>query len=972
MAACAAGLFWSSPARGQLTYLATEDLQLVYPEVTLSYLSPHAARCFENAMEFHRELWGWTPSERVGVLLTDFSDSGNAGAGTVPRNNMAIEVAPLAFDYETISGNERMNWIMNHEMVHIVAMDQATKADRRWRRLFGGKVMPIAEQPETMLYFYLTAPRVSAPRWYQEGIATFLETWMAGGRGRAQGTYDEMVFRSMVKDGSYFYDPLGLDAEGRKIDFQVESNSYLYGTRFLSYLAYQYGPEKVIDWVSRREGSKRYYAKQFKHVFGEPLPVIWAEWIAWEAEFQEKNLAAIREFPITPYEDLSERALGSVSRASFDPDRNRLYAAFNYPGTVAHIGSISLDDGSVERIIDIKDPIVYAVTSMTYDPDTKTIFYTTDNHEYRDLRSVDPETGKSETLIKDLRVGSLAFNRADRSIWGVRHFNGIATLVRIPAPYEEWNQVHSWPYGEVIYDPTVSPDGRYIAGSVAEITGRHALHVWEIERLLAGEVEGGKEVSYGGTVPGSFTFSPSGRFLFGTSTLTGTSNVFRYELATGESEAMTNTDSGFFRPIPLDDSGDLIVFRYTGDGFVPARLQVEPLEDVNPIVFLGQQLAEKHPVVREWVAGSPGEIELEPRIQERGDYGLGGNLGFETAFPVIEGYKDSVAFGYRFNFSDPLSLNRLDVTASYSPDDDLASDERFHFDLNYRRYDWRLHARWNNADFYDLFGPTKIGRRGYSAGVGYRKSLINDRPRYMSVDFDVTFAGDLDTLPSFQNVPVVVDTLLTTEVLLAYRNARKSLGAVDDEKGFLWNLMAADQVVDGHSVPLLHGNFDFGWALPIGHSSIWLRNAAGRAFGRREDPFSNFYFGGFGNNYVDRGEIKRYRESYAFPGAELNELFGRSFGRAMLEWNLPPWRFRGAGSPGGYLTWARTALFGSVLVTEPDEDLLRETTRNVGAQIDFRFTVLSRLDMTLSLGYAVVLDDSDPTRDEFMASLKVF
>ena len=37
---------------------------------------------------------------------------------------------------------------------------------------------------------------------------------MAGGYGRAQGAYDEMVFRAMVRDNAHFYSPLGLEAEG--------------------------------------------------------------------------------------------------------------------------------------------------------------------------------------------------------------------------------------------------------------------------------------------------------------------------------------------------------------------------------------------------------------------------------------------------------------------------------------------------------------------------------------------------------------------------------------------------------------------------------------------------------------------------------------------------------------------------------------------------------------------------------------
>ena len=89
------------------------------------------------------------------------------------------------------------------------------------------------DHPETILYSYLVTPRVSVPRWYLEGSAVFMETWMSGGLGRAQGAYDEMVFRSMVRDEAHFYSPLGLVSEGTHVDFQVGVNAYLYGTRFI-------------------------------------------------------------------------------------------------------------------------------------------------------------------------------------------------------------------------------------------------------------------------------------------------------------------------------------------------------------------------------------------------------------------------------------------------------------------------------------------------------------------------------------------------------------------------------------------------------------------------------------------------------------------------------------------------------------------------------------------------------------------
>src|SRR5690606_5925294 len=119
----------------------------------------------------------------------------------------------------------------------------------------------------------------------------------------------------------------------------------------------------------------------------------------------------------------------------------------------------SMADGSVERLRDIKGPMLFRVTSLAWDPEARTLYYTTDNNAYRDIVALDVDSGASRVLLEDARIGELVFNPADRSLWGTRHLNGIATLVRIPHPYTEWQQVRSLPYGEMMYDLDISPDG---------------------------------------------------------------------------------------------------------------------------------------------------------------------------------------------------------------------------------------------------------------------------------------------------------------------------------------------------------------------------------------------------------------------------------------------------------------------------------------------------------------------------------
>ena len=296
----------------QFKFVETENVKLVYAGSAHSYLIPHVLRCYENSFKFHQETWNYTPYEKPIVVLHDFSDFGNAGASTIPRNRIAVAVAPLSFAYETAPANERINAIMNHELVHIVAGDRCSGRDRFFRRLFSGKVQATTENPMSIVYEYLTSPRRSAPYWYHEGIAVFFETWMAGGLGRALGPYDEMVFRTKVRDSARFYDHVGLEAEAMATDFQVGVNAYLYGTRFMSYLAQRFGPESLIEWVSRTGGSSSYFGSQFSDVYKISMDEAWNDWIEWEHEFQEENLEAIRGYSTTPYRQITENGLGVV------------------------------------------------------------------------------------------------------------------------------------------------------------------------------------------------------------------------------------------------------------------------------------------------------------------------------------------------------------------------------------------------------------------------------------------------------------------------------------------------------------------------------------------------------------------------------------------------------------------------------------------------------------------------------------
>src|SRR5699024_5522184 len=117
------------------------------------------------------------------------------------------------------------------------------------------------------------------------------------------------------------------------------------------------------------------------------------------------------------------------------------------------------------------------------------------------------------------------------------------------------------------------------------------------------------------------------------------SNIFRYEFASGSVEAVSNTDTGFFRPVPI--GGDqLLVIRYTGQGFVPTRITAAPVADASPITFLGERLAADHPIVHSWNVGSPLVIDYDGLDKRQQPYRLARGLRRESFYPIVQGYKD--------------------------------------------------------------------------------------------------------------------------------------------------------------------------------------------------------------------------------------------------------------------------------------------------------------------------------------------
>ncbi len=947
-----------------------DDFDLVYFGKRYSFLVPHVAGTYRNAMNFHRTLWDYPPS-KTNIILNDFSDFGHGGAIVMPINQVFLGIEPYSFAFSIVPSNERFQWLFNHELTHVVMADKANRQDLFWRKMMLGKVRRTEKAPLSALWSYLTVPRWYAPRWYHEGIACFMETWMSGGLGRAMGYYDEMYFRSIVAEKLPVYSLVGLETEGSVIDFQVGANAYLYGTRFVAYLAHHYGTDSLKSFYTRTDDSKAFYASQFRKTYGLTVNQAWKNWITWENEFQHSNIREISRYPLTPFHPITPAALGSVSRYGYNPETRKLYAAINHPGDISRVAEIDRNTGKIRKICDLDSPLLYYSTHLAYDPNGNKLYITEQNSNFRSLVEIDAGTGKKRRLLAHSRVGELVFNAADRSIWGIRHDNGYSILVKIPEPYTRVLPVYTADFGKALFDLDISHSGKLLSASLSGIRGEQSLVLFNLDELDQGRKDHRLLHHFDDNTLTQFKFSADDRYLFGTSYYTGVSNIWRVEVETGQISLLSNTETGFFMPVQVDED-TLMVLKFTRDGMIPGTIPIQVLEDASSIAYLGNLVHRGDPEVETWSLPPAENPAGDSTLLREGNYTILRNMKLAGGYPDLAGFKNSIAVGYRLNWRDPAGFSNLNLFLAGSPWSHYKTKQKIHAQLDWQYLNWNFFASYNKTDFYDLFGPTRRSRAGYTAGINFSRTRSLRNPFKTNYEIGVATYGDLEVLPQYQNITSPIRSFQMASSEFGIEKLRKTLGAVDYEKGYRLEVVADGILAKKHLYPSVVSNNSVGFLIPgIRNTSFWIRNSTGFSLGDRSSALSRFYFGGFRNNTIDWQPPEQYRKSLAFPGAEIDEIPAYHYVKTMGELNLKPLRLRGVGLSWLYPTFLRTSLFATHLLTDYDRrDQIRNLV-NFGGQLDIQLVLASYLKTTWSAGYALKTEKGMKNQHQLMFSLKL-
>lgn len=963
-----------------------EDATICFFDKNQSQYIPHLMRKYEQSRALHTQIWGTLPAQAPFMMLTDWEDDGNAGVGALPHTTIQMGLAPMNMAYFVSPSNERYDHLFKHEYTHVVMSDKTNSRDMGWRNFTGNKVVPNSKYPLSALWSYLDAPRWYAPRWYHEGIACFLETWLADGAGRALGGYDETYFRTHMKEGQELYSVVGLETEGSTSDFQQGATAYLYGTRFVNYLVFAYGYDKLTEFYNRTEDSRAFYAKQFEAVYGKPLRTVWQEWQDFEKKYQQENLKKIAEYPLTDCVRMGDMNLGAMSPMIIDRDAKAAYAAIYYPGELAQVARFSLDDtgrmlGKPVKLANIDGAQMYQTAYVAYDRNGKRLIWTDRNSGLRGLVVYDLERSRIVKRLKYQRTYDICYDDVHDCMYGLVSNQGICYLVRYDASLEKRDMLYSFPFGVSVSDLNISHDGEKIVMAVLGKKGEHSLIMFNHSDIENSNYAFQTLYTLDDSNLSQFRFCDDDSKLVGCSYYTGVPNIWSLDLASGDFDLLSNVQTGLFAPY-LSSDGTVYALEYESDGMIPVTFDYKILKDANSVEFLGQKAFEANPLLAELstLEKPLPEISFGEVYDSVKVYKPFKEIKFQGAYPDISGFMDRQAWnnmtpvlGYHFAFYDPLSLFTINMFFGASPWSNNEWKNRFHASAEIKYWQWTLNAAWNPTSFYDLFGPRRASRKGYHVVLSYDSHRTTQYPFTWDWGASLAHYGDMDALPLYQEIETDIRSFQTFDAYIKGGKVHGTIGAVAAEQGYRFSAEAYTYLAGGKLFPFLEVSGEKGFLLPVGrHNSFWLKGSAGQSFGDSGSAFGNTYFGGFRNNYLDNGEVNRYRTINAMPGARIDQIGAHNYFKATGEINFCPIRFNNFGALQCYPNYIQFCMFGHDLMTDwwGREKINKANYVSAGAQMNIQMVFFTHMKTTLSFGYARIWGNG-LNQGEFMVSLKL-
>lgn len=249
---------------GQWFSLSSEHFDIHYPKG----LEEKARQALDIAENVHQDLtpfFGYEPKHKTQITLVDDFDFSNGWASPLPFSQIRLFASPPSSINSLENYSSWLYMLIRHEYVHILHFNLVKGIPKVGQSLLGRHA-----------FFF---PHLLLPSMFSEGLAVYLES-LPEGSGRLSGSYYPMLMKSQVAHRHI------LDLTEVVIDspYFNSSEAYLYGAYFVTFLAQNYGEEKLKQFLDNYADATIPYFflnSTAKQVYGKDFSDLWVYYKHW-------------------------------------------------------------------------------------------------------------------------------------------------------------------------------------------------------------------------------------------------------------------------------------------------------------------------------------------------------------------------------------------------------------------------------------------------------------------------------------------------------------------------------------------------------------------------------------------------------------------------------------------------------------------------------------------------------------------
>jgi len=661
------------PSRKYMT-METDHFLVHYPS-ELKEVAEKSASILEEVHKNLSKVFKWEPWGKTEIILSDSSEDANGISFILPYNWIHISVAQPTAKSSLAFYDDWLRLLLTHEYTHILHLDR-----------YGGFWTPLH-----YIFGKVISPSGTVPLWVKEGIATYEETRnTTAGRGRS--SFAEMMLRTAILNNKFLDIS---EAEGYNWKWPRGYARYIYGVKFLEYLAEKYGEDKVYEFLERTSKSpliffvNHHARKTFSNIEYESVKVhtryskrkklgtprskslydLWQEWKEYLKDKYSREVATLKNEGITEFTHLAGNEEEVLASPTPSPDgKHTIFIKATPYGPASIISVDETADGEKKEHILLKKA---DAENLSIFPDGKAIVYskagTYKRYYYiNDLYIYHIEERRTERLTNGARASDPDVSKYGRDIVCVINDGASSHIATYDLEKKEFHKIDiKAPQYTTYSTPRFSPNDQMIAVAVKSPNSGWDIHIYSRDGRLI------KKVTNDFAIDRDPSWGPDGSLYF-SSDRSGIPNIYRYDLKTNSITKVTNVLSGVFEPAVSPEGDKLFVQYYTGSGYDIREMQLNNHKRMDTKKISGQLKDEflKREGIQKPISAQ--ENLLEEGTYKQRKYSPFGKSLFLPRFiaPYLEVLDDTILTSFMTGSADPLRWHNWMGGVSYRSDAD--------------------------------------------------------------------------------------------------------------------------------------------------------------------------------------------------------------------------------------------------------------------------------------------------------------